>query len=88
MSEKKPLKTKMVVAKSFKVYISRCINLDFKESDLERGYTKIVSKTLGNYIYYKRPPKDLIVKAVVKKRDMEFLEDKYKEILPDLVYFV
>jgi len=88
MSEKKPLKTKMVVAKSFKVHVSQCINDDFKEGDLERGYTKIVTSTLGNFIYYKRPPKDLLVWAVIKKRDMKFLEDKYKEILPELVYFV
>ncbi len=78
----------MIVSKSFKVYISRVINTDFKEGDLERGYTEVVSKSIGNYVYYKRPPKDYMVLAVVKKRDMKFLRDDLKEILPDLIYFV
>ncbi len=89
MSDKnKKTVTKIKIANSFKVYISRCINSDFQEGDIERGFTKIVTRTIGGFIYYKRPPKDKIVKAIVKKRDLKFLDDKHKETLPDLIYFV
>ena len=88
MDNSKKLKGKMVVSNSFKIYVSRVINQDFKEGDLEKGFTKVVTKTIGDAVYYKRPPKGMMVLAVVKKRDMKFLEDKYKEILPDLIYFV
>ncbi len=86
--KEKEIKGKIVVAKSFIIYITRCINSDFKEEDLEKGFTKIVSRSIGGDIYYRRPPKDKLVKAVFKKRNMKFLEDKYKEILPELIYFV
>ncbi len=88
MDKPKKLKMTMKVSNSFKIYVSRVINNDFKDGDLERGFTKVVTKTIGDAVYYKRPPKDMVVMAVVKKRDMKFLEDKYKEILPDLIYFV
>ncbi len=88
MDQPKKLKMEMKVSNSFKIYVSHVINDDFKEGDLERGFTKVVTKTIGDAIYYKRPPKDMMVMAVIKKRDMKFLEDKYKEILPDLIYFV
>ena len=78
----------MSVSNSFKIYVSHVINADFKEGDLEKGFTKVVAKTIGDAVYYKRPPKEMMVLAVIKKRDMKFLEDKYKEILPDLIYFV
>ncbi len=78
----------MKVSNSFKIYVGHVINDDFKEGDLERGYTKVVSRTIGDYVYYKRPPKDMMIMAVVKKRDMKFLKDELKEIIPDLVYFV
>ena len=88
MDKPKKLKMTMKVSNSFKIYITHVINGDFREGDLERGYTKVFSKTIGDAVYYKRPPKDMVVMAVVKKRDMKFLKDKYKEILPDLIYFV
>ncbi len=88
MDQPKKLNMKMKVSNSFKIYVSHVINGDFKEGDLERGFTKVVTKTIGDAVYYKRPPKDMMVMAVIKKRDMKFLEDKYKEILPDLIYFV
>ena len=79
---------KMTVSDSFKVYVEHVINADFKEGDIERGYTEVVSRTIGSYVYYKRPPKDMMIMAIVKKRDLKFLRDDLKEILPDLVYFV
>ena len=86
----KPGKTKvrMVVSDSFKIYITHVINDDFKEGDLEKGFTKVVTRTMGSFVYYKRPPKDLMVMAIVKKRNMKFLKEEYREILPDLIYFV
>jgi len=86
----KPGKTsvRMVVSDSFKIYITHVINDDFKEGDLEKGFTKIVTRTMGSFVYYKRPPKDLMVMAIVKKRNMKFLKEEYREILPDLIYFV
>jgi len=87
MDKPKKTKTRMVVSKSFMIYVSRVINDDFKDGDLERGYTKALHG-IGGYVYYKRPPKDMMVLAIFKKRDMDLLEDKYKEILPDLIYFV
>ncbi len=80
---------KIVVAKSFVVFIERHINQDFKEGDLEKGFTKIDNISIGGEIWYRRPPKDKLVKAVFKKRNMNvLLENKYKEILPDLIYYV
>ena len=88
MTETKP-KTKMVMAKSFLVYISKQIRKDFKIEDLEIGFTEITSSTLGGKIYYERPPERKMVKGVIKKRDLSFLEDfPYKENLPELLYFV
>jgi len=88
MDKPRKTRTKMVVSDSFKIYVTHVINDDFKEGDLEKGFTKVVSKSIGTAVYYKRPPKDMMVKVIVKKRDMKFLEEKYKEILPDLIYFV
>ena len=90
MSEgKRKPQVKMTVSDSFKVFLSRAINSDFKEGDLERGYTKVVHG-LGGYIYYKRPPKDMMIWAVVKKRNLrdDIIDKELKEKLPDLIYYV
>ena len=86
--EKRKISGKMIVSKSFSIYVGHVINDDFKEGDLERGYTEVVTRTIGSYVYYKRPPKDMMIMAIVKKRNMKFLKEEYKEIIPDLVYFV
>ncbi len=88
--EKRKPKVKMTVSNSFKIFIARAINSNFKEGDIDKGYTKVVNSGLGGYIYYKRPPKDMMILAIVKKRDLpdDLIRKELKEILPDLIIYV
>ncbi len=86
--EDKKVDVKIKVASSFINYIGRGINSNFKESDLEKGFTEILSSTLGGNIYYRRPPKDKMVKGVIKTRDIPNLKEELKGIIPNLIYFV
>jgi len=85
--EEKRVKVTMVVSGSFKEYVRRHLTTDYRDGDLEIGFTKIVSSNIGGHIYFGRPPKNKLVKGVIKKRDLD-LKEPLKNALPDLLYFV
>ena len=88
MSESKKIEVKMKISSSMKSYIAKRINSNFKNEDLEIGFMEIKNDVINGSVYFKHPPENKIVKVIIKKSELNLLKEEYREILPNLIYFV
>lgn len=74
------------VMDSFTKYVLEGINSNFKKEDLEIGYTDVTGRIAAR-VHYKKPPKDLhFIVFTIRKEEMVLIEDKIKEMLPNVIY--